>query len=155
MKYFMWLTPLAAVITLGSFTQAVAADPAIAGIVRRLDRLEKENQELRERNARLENPVNEPINRIPSPEVVDGLPLGNYHNANYDYSADSPADQADPGAAFAPSNVYPDGGTIVSVATSAQDRATSWIMTTAPSVLVVIAAGVMSTPVLTLDVPTA
>lgn len=100
MKYFMWLTPLAAVITLGSFTPAVAADPAIAGIVRRLDRLEKENQELRERNARLENPVNEPINRIPSPEAVDGLPLGNHYNASYDYSADSPADQADPGKAI-------------------------------------------------------
>jgi X-X-X-Leu-X-X-Gly heptad repeat protein len=97
MRHFLQLTPLLVLMILGNFTRATAEDPAIAGILGRLDRLEGENQELRQENRRLENLFNEEVSRQPAPQDEPGSPLHLHHFISHDYSADSPADQADPG----------------------------------------------------------
>jgi X-X-X-Leu-X-X-Gly heptad repeat protein len=87
-------------ISLGNLPPVTAADPATGEILRRLDRLEEENAELRARNERLEHLFNENVRRPSAFQDEPALPPANHRYTSYDYSAESPADQADPGGAI-------------------------------------------------------
>jgi X-X-X-Leu-X-X-Gly heptad repeat protein len=81
---------------LGHDASATAEDPAVAGILYRLDRLEIENRELRENNERLEHLVNGSLTRLPPPDEGPDLPLGKHLQASYDYSIYDSAEPAGP-----------------------------------------------------------
>jgi X-X-X-Leu-X-X-Gly heptad repeat protein len=96
MKTSLWLIPVVALAVLSNSARAQAVDPTTAGILQRLDRLEEENQELRQRNARLENLFQQTSSPLPSPEEESRAPLPGYQYAGYDYSVYGSAEQADP-----------------------------------------------------------
>jgi hypothetical protein len=92
--------PAVAFALLGNLAGAQAADPTTAGILQRLDRLEAENQELRQRNDRLENLFHQTVMPLPSIADGPGAPPPNHHYARYDYSVYGAAEPADPGQAI-------------------------------------------------------
>lgn len=100
MRSSLWLIPLVGLVVLNSFTLAGAADPAVTGILRRLDRLEEENQELREQNERLEGLVNGALKRLPPAGDTASSPSAGYHYTSLEYSGYDPADQPEPADAI-------------------------------------------------------
>ena len=80
-------------IVLGIVPRATAADPDTAGILQRLDRLEAENQELRQRNDRLEDRFDERVRPLPPlGKQADATPANHHYTSYYAEPAADPAE---------------------------------------------------------------
>jgi len=98
MRLSFWIVALGAVLASLTGTRAQAEDPVFAEILRRLDRLEQENRQLRTNSDRLEDLVHGTLRRLPSPEGSRQPPSAGHLYAASDYSVYGSAGQPDPAA---------------------------------------------------------